>query len=138
MWLVWISNSLERLNYINMLEILLWYKFTFHLYNLFILFFSSFLASSQNICSTSVSINMGISLKTISEFIFEKNIEIICREAVKHYVASHCMFILRGTCKELGTLSSLHTQLVVFYLKQTLKVPLKMKSVWHTCRIPPM
>jgi len=46
------------------------------------------------------------------------------------------LFILKGICKELGALSSLHTQLVVFGLKQTLKVPLKMKAVRHTCRTP--
>lgn len=82
---------------------------------------------------------MGISLKTVSKFLIEKNIEIICREAVKHYIASHCMLlILRGTCKKLGTLCSLHTQLVVFNIKQPLKEALKMKPVWQKCRAPPM
>lgn len=51
------------------------------------------------------------------------------------YIASHCMLLIsRGTCKELGTLSSLHTQLVLIDIKQ----PLEMKPVWHMCRTPPM
>lgn len=116
------------LNYINMLEIFLWYKFTFHLHDLFKTYFLAF------------QLLVKISVPWVSQLIREchwklfqilylrKMRRLFAWEAIKHYITSYCMlFILKWVCKELGTLYSLCIQLVIFILKQHLKHPVKWK-----------